>query len=313
MKLAVLLSPLLLAGNALAQEGSLTLNARDYFEQRGLNVLVFSSEYNGMFFAEKKVAVIELDPNDTPLETASVFQVTAEGATVERPKGKVQPWGQYLRYSYASFDFSSIQDPAREAFRTAADPGRRFEELIWPALDRAVGFSISAAVEALPHLGPAYADRLRPYARKYKDQMDGLEKQNPYGVPIGTRGWAGNAEVIGWAVTNYHLHQAYPDLVGPEYALRGLHYVLGRHPSSNVSFVSGVGTRSKKVAYGNNRADFTFIAGGVVPGVLVLKPDFPENKEDWPFLWGENEYVIDICAHYILLANMANDLLGRHP
>jgi len=42
--------------------------------------------------------------------------------------------------------------------------------------------------------------------------------------------------------------------------------------------VSGVGTRSKRVAYGNNRADYAFIAGGVVPGVLVLKPDFPEKQ-----------------------------------
>ena len=187
----------------------------------------------------------------------------------------------------------------------------RFEELIWPALDRGTGFSISAAVEALPYLGPAYADRLRPYARKYRDEMDGLEKQNPYGVPIGTRGWAGNAEVVGWATTNYRLHEAYPDLFSSERVLRGLHYVLGRHPASNVSFVSGVGTRSKKIAYGNNRADFTFIAGGVVPGILVLKPDFPENKEDWPFLWGENEYVIDVCADYILLSNAVNDLVGE--
>src|SRR5665647_1261143 len=35
------------------------------------------------------------------------------------------------------------------------------------------------------------------------------------------------------------------------------------------------------------------IAGGVVPGLLLLKPDFLENKDDWPFLWGENECVID--------------------
>ena len=92
---------------------------------------------------------------------------------------------------------------------------------------------------------------------------------------------------------------------------RGLHYILGAHPASNVSFVSGVGTRSKHVAYGQNRAEFTFIAGGVVPGVLVLKPDFPENKDDWPFLWGENEYVVDICAHWIFLANAAHALLGK--
>jgi hypothetical protein len=96
-----------------------------------------------------------------------------------------------------------------------------------------------------------------------------------------------------------------------EPVLRGLEYILGRHPVSNVSFVSGVGTRSKKVAYGGNRADYTFIAGGVVPGVLVLKPDFPENKEDWPFLWGENEYVIDICAEFVLLSNAVNALLAE--
>lgn len=71
-----------------------------------------------------------------------------------------------------------------------------------------------------------------------------------------------------------------------------------------------MGTRSKRIAYGPNRADYTFVAGGVVPGVLVLKPDFPENKEDWPFLWAENECVIEIGAHYIVLASAANALLG---
>ena len=53
------------------------------------------------------------------------------------------------------------------------------------------------------------------------------------------------------------------------------------------------------------------VAGGVVPGVLVLKPDYPENMDDWPFLWGENEYVIDIGASYIFLANAAQELLAR--
>lgn len=46
---------------------------------------------------------------------------------------------------------------------------------------------------------------------------------------------------------------------------------------SSLSFVSGVGARSKQVAYGMNRADFSFIAGGIVPGILMVKPDFPEN------------------------------------
>jgi hypothetical protein len=72
-----------------------------------------------------------------------------------------------------------------------------------------------------------------------------------------------------------------------------------------------VGIHSKETAYGNNRADFTFIAGGVVPGELILHPDLPENKEDWPFLWGENEYVIDVGASYIFLVNAVHKLLER--
>ncbi len=63
------------------------------------------------------------------------------------------------------------------------------------------------------------------------------------------------------------------------------------------------------VAYGNNRADFSFIAGGDCTRGFNLTPDFPENKEDWPFLWGENEYVIPMSSNYLFLVNAAIDLL----
>jgi hypothetical protein len=69
-----------------------------------------------------------------------------------------------------------------------------------------------------------------------------------------------------------------------------------------------VGTRSKLIAYGNNRADYTFIPGGMVPGFVVVDPDFPESKEDWPFLWFENEYVVPTVTHFILAANAADAL-----
>jgi len=42
-------------------------------------------------------------------------------------------------------------------------------------------------------------------------------------------------------------------------------------------------------------------------------PDFPENKEDWPFLWGENEYVMALGASYLLLVQAANALLAGPP
>jgi len=188
-----------------------------------------------------------------------------------------------------------------------------FNKLIWKELenDRALLFNISTAARAVPYMSQEYKDRLKKHVVKYKNEIEKLNQQNPYGVLVGTRGWAGNSELISWSITNYFLNKAYPEIIGREYIYKGLNYIFGCHPYSNISFVSGVGTHSKKVTYGSNRADFSFIAGGVVPGVLVLKPDFPENKEDWPFLWGENEVVIDICADYIFLANAVNYLLNR--
>ena len=65
----------------------------------------------GYIPGQEKVAVIELDKNDTPLTKALVYQVTAEGRFVEKLSGDVKVWGKYLRYNYAKFDFSSVKEP----------------------------------------------------------------------------------------------------------------------------------------------------------------------------------------------------------
>lgn len=198
----------------------------------------------------------------------------------------------------------------------------RFLEKIWPALDRSVGrkdpgFSffvgrdINTALLALPYMDAAYKAKLKDYVVRYKESLTALEKENPYGVPISTWGWGGSSGILTWAISNYYAHKAYPDVIGKENVLKGLNFLFGCHPYSNLSFVNAVGTHSKKVAYGNNRADFTTIAGGVVPGLLLLKPDFFENKDDWPFLWGENECVVDGGAWYIFLANAVNDIVNE--
>jgi endoglucanase len=184
----------------------------------------------------------------------------------------------------------------------------RFEELIWPALDVAVSWTISEAFQAYPYMDDTFKERLRDYAIKYREEIDELSRENPFGLTLSTRSWAGNNAIINRANTNYMAYKAFPDIFDREDVFSGLNYLFGCRPYSNISFVSAVGTRSKKVAYGMNRADFSFIAGGVVPGLLILSPDFPENKEDWPFLWGENEYVIDIGAAYIFLAKAAHEL-----
>ncbi|GAB3509926.1 glycoside hydrolase family 9 protein [Pseudoxanthomonas daejeonensis] len=184
----------------------------------------------------------------------------------------------------------------------------------WPAIDARFAFNAGTVVPVLPKMDAAFTAKFRERAVKFKEERKAFVDENPYGVPITRGGWAGNSAVVGMATTNYWLHRAFPELFDIEDTLQGLNYLYGTHPDSNLSFVSAVGARSKQVAYGNNRADFSFIAGGVVPGVLVLKPDFPENKEDWPFLWGENEYVIDLGAKYLFLVHAAQDLLGaREP
>jgi hypothetical protein len=72
--------------------------------------------------------------------------------------------------------------------------------------------------------------------------------------------------------------------------------------------ISGVGARSKTVAYGMNRADYSFIPGGPVPGLVIVQPDLPELQEDWPFLWYEGEYVIPMAPLFIYAALAADDL-----
>ncbi|MCX7798277.1 MAG: glycoside hydrolase family 9 protein [Melioribacter sp.] len=182
---------------------------------------------------------------------------------------------------------------------------------VWKTLnDTTLMWNMLTAAKATLYFDNEYKNKLEPYVKKYKTLLEKLDKSNPYGVPLETRGWGSNNAIINWAITNYYLYKSYPELINSEYIFKGLNYIYGCHPYSNISFVSGVGLVSKKIAYGSNRADFSFIAGGVVPGLLILKPDFPENKEDWPFLWGENEYVINICASYIFLTNAVNEILN---
>lgn len=184
-----------------------------------------------------------------------------------------------------------------------------FEKEIWSELDQAVYYVLPIALKAIPYMEGNYRNKLKNYVEKYKAYCDNYLEQNPYGVPIATGGWGGSGTVVRFATTNFYVHEFYPEVMDAEYVFKGLNYIFGCHPYSNVSFVSSVGTKSKKVTYGNNRANFSFIAGGIVPGVLLIKPDFLENKEDWPFLWGENEVTVGGCANYIFLANAAQQLV----
>jgi len=179
---------------------------------------------------------------------------------------------------------------------------------LWPQIQPNFVRNVQMTAEALPLMPASFRAAVEPAVRAWKAGADKIVSANPFGVPITTGGWAGNGAVIEYGLDSYALHKAFPDIIDGSGTLRAIDYLTGHHPGSDISFVSAVGTRSKEIAYGNNRADFTFIAGGVVPGELILKPDFPENKENWPFFWGENEYVINEGALWIELVNAAATL-----
>jgi endoglucanase len=182
---------------------------------------------------------------------------------------------------------------------------KRLKELL-PFIQERFAFLGGLAVRAIPFMDVEFKNSLASALRSYKPKLDENLSRNPYGVPIAMGTWGGAGQALGFASQMYFLHEAFPEIIGPEYVLRGVDYVLGTHPVSNVSYVSSVGTQSKLIGYGNNRADYTFIPGGVVPGVTIIQPDFPELDEAWPFLWYEHEYVVDTATAFILASCAAN-------
>ena len=170
------------------------------------------------------------------------------------------------------------------------------------------GPNLTAALKIYPYMDKKFQAKVRALVPAYVEVITRGGQDNPYGVSIGGASWAGNASIINGAYNCYRIWKYFPDLIDPEYVLAGLNFLFGCHPYSNVSFVTSVGVNTKKVAYSNNRADYSVIPGGIVPGLLV-KEDFFENKDDYPFHWGENECCINTAPQYILLCLAADEVV----
>ncbi len=220
-------------------------------------------------------------------------------------------------------------NPARNAFNVApdwapaleltiatngAEPYKSRLKELFPLMitPEQMGFRGWTAVRALPYLDASAKDQMRKAVKTY---MAGLDKQldtTPFGVPPSLGTWGGSGAVVDMAIRMYFLHKAFPDLVGPEYTLRAVNYILGTHPVSSTSYVAGVGTVSKTKTYSNNRADNTYIPGAVIPGYIIIKPDFPECIDDFGFLWFEDEAVVAGSASWVVAGNAA-DAITKEP
>jgi endoglucanase len=182
-----------------------------------------------------------------------------------------------------------------------------------------IGWTVGRTLPVIDdaHYHEALADSVRSLYANIKSQ--GLK--TPYGVPYRPNIWGAGWDIQHFGFEQYFLYTYFPGIVGKEYMLDAINFVLGCHPGSNTSsFASGVGARSMTTAYGFNRADWSYIPGGITSGTALIRPDFPELKK-WPFFWQQGEYVLGGgTTDYLFLILAADHILsggqpvaGGHP
>lgn len=186
---------------------------------------------------------------------------------------------------------------------------RDHQKLIAERIDR-VGWMVG---RTLPLVNDrTYTKTLSDAVRAYRQKVDALAKETPYGVPYKPNVWGAGWSIQQFGVDQWMLHLSFPDIFPRTYALQALSFIFGVHPGSNTaSFVSGVGAKSLTTAYGFNRADWSHIPGGSASGTALIRPDFPELKH-WPFFWQQTEYVLGRgTTDYLLLVLAADWVLNR--
>jgi len=156
-----------------------------------------------------------------------------------------------------------------------------------------------------------FTSSVRTAAKTLSDEITKLSAETPFGVPYRPHIWGAGWDIQSFGVRQYYLHKYFPDIFQSAPVFNALNFILGVHPGENTSsFASGVGSRSTTVAYGVNRADWSYIPGGVSSGTALIRPDFPELL-DWPYLWQQQEYVMGGGAtNFMFLVLAADELLG---
>ena len=147
---------------------------------------------------------------------------------------------------------------------------------------------------------------------KQKENLDKQAAETPYGVPYRPSIWGAGWDIQRFGYEYYFLNASYPEIFPKDIIYNALNFILGCHPGSNqASFASGVGAESATVAYGLNRADWSYIPGGVVSGTALIRPDYPELLT-FPFLWQQTEYVLGGgSSHYMFLALAALQISNK--
>ncbi len=186
-----------------------------------------------------------------------------------------------------------------------------------------------ALVRLLPKVSdPDFRSMVVEIAKKWRAAADAVEASNPYAVRFPSwvlnadwkldsnrRARGGSIMGFGWdlqsdAMRDYFYHKHLPEIFGPDTLLNVVNFVLGCHPATNTSYVSGVGTNSPLIAYGFNRDDYTYIPGGVISGASFMRPEFMDLK-NFPYYFNQTEYVIHGAGSYIFVVLAARRILEQ--
>ena len=157
---------------------------------------------------------------------------------------------------------------------------------------------------------PQYTAAITAAALKLFEQIKEEGGKTPYGVPYKPNIWGAGWDIQNFGYKEYFLHEAFPKIYPKDYMLSAINFILGCHPGANTSsFVSGVGAESMIPGYGFNRADWSYIPGGISSGTALIRPDFPELLK-WPYLWQQGEYVLGGgTSDYLFLILAADHIL----
>jgi endoglucanase len=249
------------------------------------------------------------------LQTAAALAATSRVMKDYNP----QLATECLRIAQELYNVTKEKEPlqrlsaAVELYRCTSE--KKYADWLVAQKDLVVANIARTGMVVAPVLAPLsnrkFTEAVRGAVKQYAARVAAEEKENPYGVPYKPDIWGAGWGIQSIGVNHYFMHVYFPDLFPDSYMLHAINFVLGCHPGTNTSsFASGVGSRSLITAYGFNRADWSYIPGGIGSGTALIRPDYPELLT-WPFLWQQTEYVLGGgTTDYLFLILAADQLLN---
>ena len=184
-----------------------------------------------------------------------------------------------------------------------------FKELFDAQVDSHLGVSNNISIFACKDL--MTAEQWAQLGQNVKASADSqTESTEVYGLrPYQGASWGNSVGAYSGQTNNAIMYYNFPEEGAgfKQNLLRAVNYVMGRHPVTNASYISGVGTKSALHPYNSNRGDESFIPGSVLPGHITFN-DFAESMDDFSFLWFENESIINYQSSWLAVGFAAGKM-----